>query len=106
MDEFLNLSNFTQQSSLGKGSFAEVYKVKEISTGKIYAAKVIDCGDDENECNRVMDREVGIMICTKHPTINKIIGYSTLDFQEENNVTIIMEYAKNGSLLDVINNIQ
>ena len=45
------------------------------------------------------------MICVKHPTLIKFIGYSKKDFLDESNVTIIMELAKNGSLNDVIESI-
>ena len=52
------------------------------------------------------EREVKIMMNCQHPTIVKFIGYSILDFNEENNLTIIMELAKNGSLENIIKNIQ
>lgn len=45
------------------------------------------------------------MMCTNHPTIIKFIGYSKLDFLEENNVTVIMQLAPNGSLSSVIKSI-
>ena len=42
----------------------------------------------------------------KHPTIIKFVGYSKKDFLNEKNITLIMDYAKNGSLCNVIKKIQ
>lgn len=53
----------------------------------------------------MIDREIGIMMYANHPTIIKFIGFSLQDFLEENNVTIIMELCKNGSLLDIFQNL-
>lgn len=43
---FLNLDNYEKMDKLGKGSFGKVYRVKNIDTGDIYAAKVLY---DEND---------------------------------------------------------
>lgn len=105
MDEFLNLSNFTQQSSLGKGSFAEVYKVKEISTGKIYAAKIsqFDITGDQKSLTTNLKLELSIISRLNHPSVLKFIGYSPTDFSDCPRPIIITEFASNGSLSEVIN---
>ena len=54
----------------------------------------------------MINREVNIMMYTKHPTIIKFIGYSKIYFHDENNIAIIMELAKNGSLREVLRQIQ
>ena len=107
----INLKNFKKGKRLNKGGFGVVYEARskipdENKKYKIYAAKILDCGDDEEQCNKLIEREVGIMMCVNHPTIIKFIGYSKLDFHNENNLTIIMELAKNGSLSDVLKSIQ
>lgn len=43
----------------------------------------------------MIDREIKIMICARNPTIISFIGYSKHDFQDENNITIIMELDEN-----------
>lgn len=102
----VDIKRFKKGKRVQKGGFGIVYQVEEKETGIIYAAKIIDCGDDEQACNTIIEREVGIMTLAKHPTIVKFIGYSKLDFHDENNVVIIMELAKNGSLSNVIKSIQ
>lgn len=101
----ISLNNFEKGNRISQGSFGKVYKVKEKSTGKLYAAKVIECWDNKEQCDKMINREVNIMFSCKHPTIIKIIGYSNKDFLNENNIVIIMELAKNGSLYDVIKSI-
>lgn len=39
-------------------------------------------------------------------TMAKIIGYSSTDFRDENNITIVMEFLKHGSLSDVLKQIR
>ena len=98
----VDIKQFAKQKRINKGSFGFVYQIQDKKTGENYAAKIIDCDDDGDKCNEMVNREVNIMLHTKHPTIIKFIGYSKVDFQGENNVTIIMELAKNGSLRDEV----
>lgn len=69
----ISLNDFRKDKRLSKGGFGVVYKVERKNSGKFYAAKVIDCGDSEEQCNKIIDREVEIMICVKHPTLIKFI---------------------------------
>ena len=102
----IDIKKFKKIKRISKGGFGVVYKVEEKETGELFAAKIIDCDDDEEMCNQMIKREISIMMYARHPTIIKFIGYSKLDFHEENNITIIMELAKNGSLKNVIKKIQ
>ncbi|KAK8846489.1 hypothetical protein M9Y10_020512 [Tritrichomonas musculus] len=102
----IDINKFKKGKRISKGGFGVVYKVEEKKTGNFFAAKVIDCDDNEERCNEMIKREISIMINANHPTIIKFIGYSKVDFQEENNVTIIMELATNGSLKEVLKKIQ
>ena len=102
----VDIKNYERIKRINKGGFATIYKVKDKKSGEFYAAKIIDCGDDEEECAKIIDREVGILLHSIHPTIIKFTGYSKLDFLEESNVTILMELATNGSLSDLLKKIQ
>lgn len=102
----VDLNNFEKQRRIKKGGFGSIYLVKEKETGQIYAAKVLDCDDSAEQCKTLIDREIGIMMLVNHPTIIKFISFSLQDFQGENNVTLIIEYATNGSLFDVLKKIQ
>lgn len=52
----------------------------------------------------MIDWEIGIMMTINHPTLIKFFGIT--DFDDEPNVTIIMELAKKGSLADLIKKVQ
>lgn len=101
----LDIKRFNKIKRISKGGFGVIYKVEEKNTGKLFAAKVIDCDDEEEKCNEIVKREINIMMYVNHRTIIKLIGYSKLDFQNESNVTIIMELAKNGSVKDILKKI-
>lgn len=102
----IDINRYEKLKRINRGGFGFIYQVRNKETGNLYAAKVIDCGDDQEQCNKMIDREVGIMMSINHPTLVKLIGYSTVDFQGEKNITLIMELATNGSLLDIIKKIQ
>ena len=72
----------------------------------MYAAKVIDFDDDEEQSQKMIDREIGILMLIYHTTIKKLYGYSLRDFQNEFNVTLIMYLAQNGSLADILQKIK
>ena len=91
---------------VNRGGFGVVYSVEEKETNKIYSAKIIDCNDDEEQSKQMINREIAIMMSVNHPTIIKFYGYSLKDFQDEFNITILMQFAKNGSLDFVLKNIQ
>lgn len=79
-----------------------LYIMLKKKTGNIYDAKIIDCDDDEEKLNKMMTQNVESIMSLKHQTIINIIGYSKLDFSDENNIVVIMNHAKNGSLADLI----
>lgn len=98
----VDLAKYEKGNRIGGGVFGVVFRVKEILTGKIYAAKVINCDNNEHICNNTIEQEVKIMIKARHPTIIKMIGFSKKNFFNEFNVTIIMEFTENGSLAEII----
>ena len=91
-------------TSLGEGSYSEVFAVMEKSSKKIYAAKILkqDVYDEESDLR--IRREIEIISSCIHPTIIKFYGFSNKDFSGNNNIVIIMEYAKNKSLSEAIKN--
>ena len=103
MDEFLDLSKFTKQKKIGKGSFGQVYKVIEKGTENIFAAKVslVKITEDKKMFLN-LKREVSILSQLNHPSVLKFIGYSPVDFNQQSYPIIMTEYSPNGSLQDVI----
>lgn len=102
----VDIKNYKIQHQIQKGGFGSIYSVRNVQTGEIFAAKIINMHVNESQYKKMVNREIGIMIRCQHPTIVKFIGYSFKDFNDENNVTILMELVKNGSLLDHIQKVR
>ena len=87
---------------IGHGGTANVYKVKEIKTNKIYAAKIL------KEESEYFDNEVKMLKLIKENSymINLIdSGYGPIIKKEhptENKQYLILEYASKGVLFDYI----
>lgn len=106
-NEPLNLCKYKVQVKLDSGSFGKVYKVQNIETYEIYAAKIskLRIRKLKNNPDRLLFlfREIKIMSSLNHPSIIRYIGYSPKDFDGISKPTIITEYAPNYSLKDIIN---
>lgn len=105
---FLNLNSYEVIGRIGKGTYSKVCKVKDKSYGNIYAAKVSDSPVDDEQREESTSfftfSEVNVLSALNHKAILKFIGYSSTDFHKEPNPTIIMEFAPNKSLYNVISN--
>lgn len=106
LQNLIDLKQFTLGKSIGHGGFGSVFEVENIETKKKYAAKIIQCKNDEETRRKAFDREVFIMIYSDNPTIIKLVGFSLKDFDDNYNVTVIMEYITNGSLLKLLDNVR
>ncbi|KAK8847912.1 hypothetical protein M9Y10_018960 [Tritrichomonas musculus] len=104
MEDFIDLSNFSNQTYIGKGSFAKVYKVEDKETGEIFAAKISlnKLTEEQKQLMTNLKREIGIMSQLEHPSILKFKGYSPIDFKNESYPVIITEYSSNGSLDNIL----
>lgn len=99
---YLDINDFDKIMKIGVGSFSKVFKVKEKSTGILYAAKVSNNKDENNEDGKNMfDREIKIMFKLNHLSIIRIKGISPLNFNFKPRPTIIFELA-NSTLRDVL----
>lgn len=100
--EPLDLNKFKLIKKIGEGSFSCVYKVKQIDTGEVYAAK-INKNEIHNENKDSPEginflREVTYLSEISHPFIIKFIGFSPIDFNGCFHPVIITEYRPNKSL--------
>lgn len=102
----IDFDNYKKMKNIGRGKYGFVFLVKNKNTNEIFAAKQIPMENDISQQN--IQREIEILIRCQHPIIVKFHGYSTI-FDEENEtykVAIVMDYAKNGSLLNYLNKIR
>lgn len=102
----ISLKNYQKLSKIGQGSFGIIYKVNDKMSDELLAAKISKENVDDINDEVLFDlyREVNIMSKLNHPCILKFIGYSNVNFEQEEHPTIITEFLKNGSLKQVLMN--
>ena len=91
-----SLSDFTIIKELGKGGFGRAYLVRRNSDGVELCLKEIPL--KEGVCSEETEREAKMLSELNHEHIIKYYG----SFIESGNFYIIMEYAAEGSLADMI----
>lgn len=92
-----NVGDFQSLSrkAIGEGAFGQVFKVRHISTGNLYAIKVISKVKIlERSMSEQLKQEVRIMYSLNHPNIIKLHNH----FEDDNNVYLILELAEGGNL--------
>ncbi|KAK8838935.1 hypothetical protein M9Y10_032394 [Tritrichomonas musculus] len=110
-DNIIDLSKYKVIKYLGRGNFGQAYLIKDKESKKLYAAKStlheIQKYDPESKIDQnsilYLYREIKIMASLNHPSIIKYMGYNPLNFEGDRYITIISEYAPNGSLRQYIN---
>ena len=94
------LKDFELEAKLGSGSFSTVYKVRRLSDNKDYAMKRIKINGVTLKEKAYALNEIRILASLNHPNI---IQYYESIFEHKNNtLNIIMEYANNGDLNELI----
>ena len=102
----VDIRNFIKGKKICSGGYGDVFLTQYLSTGEYYAAKVLKRDPSKPQTQKLIENEVKIMMNINHPTIIKFLGYSLLDFNLANNVTIFMELAKNQALDNILEKIQ
>ncbi|CAL8106467.1 unnamed protein product [Calicophoron daubneyi] len=95
-------------SRLGDGGFCEVFKAKDMQTGRMVAIKRVDrakptyqkysAKEVEKKIKKLMYREASIMRALEHPNLVKL--YDLVD--ESDQIYLVMELAEGGELFDRI----
>lgn len=86
---------------LGSGAYGEVKLVREKSTSKLYAMKVINKKSLEQEAGlEVIMREITVHKELNHPNIIKLYD----NFEDAEMIYLMLEYAESGSLFQEIHN--
>lgn len=91
-------SDFEFHEELGKGAHGIVIKVKSLKNDKTYVIKKIDLLQFKKRNKNDVHKEAQILRKLKHPNIIRCYN----SFVEGNILFIVMEYAENGDLHQVI----
>ncbi|KAF7308545.1 Cell division control protein [Mycena chlorophos] len=87
-------THFQLGNCIGRGQFGSVYRALNLNTGQMVAVKRIRLeGLKEEEVTQLM-REVDLVKRLSHPSIVKYEGMA----RDEDTLSIVLEYAENGSL--------
>ena len=93
VEDFESISN----RAIGEGAFGQVFKVRHIKTGGLYAIKMISKSKIiEKGMLPQLRREVRIMYSLDHPYIIKLHNH----FEDDNNFYLILQLAEGGSLFN------
>ncbi|KAK8896745.1 hypothetical protein M9Y10_014662 [Tritrichomonas musculus] len=106
MEATVDINKFVEIEFIDEGSYGKVYKIADIETRQIFAAKIL-----KEPINSISDddliflsREVNLNSGMDHPSVSKHIGFSPIGFNQSPNPVIIMKYYKNGPLKKFIKN--
>lgn len=103
-DEIYQLNQSKYQSrykpitTIAKGAFGTVIKSKDIQTNNEVAVKILSKETCSQSTITQLIREITVLQNVNHPNIVKLYDY----FETSNEVYIIMEYIKGGTLMDFI----
>ena len=99
LSDFEFVQGDNENSYLGKGSYGSVRLMREKSTGKYFAIKIISKKQIyEYKTQEVLKREIKIQRKMDHPHICKLYYC----FEDTKNVYLVLEYAEHGSLFHYV----
>jgi len=97
--EGITIGNYLFERYLGKGSFANVWLGKHVKTGNEVAIKVISKASIKSKSEQTrFTREVSFLKQVDHPFISSLFE----EFQNEEYHFLVMEYAPNNTLLNLV----
>lgn len=99
IDNYLESRNLKYKRHLGSGNYATVYLVRTMDKKRMsFALKIIDLHKAESYRNRFIKSEIDTLQQIKHPNIIQTFDISQLGLY----LLILMEYAKNGTMADLL----
>ena len=98
----ISLDKYQVVKKIGEGAYSVVFLVEEKETKKKYAAKIHKLNDEDSRAKCL--RSIEFLGQNHNQCLVNFIGYSPIDFEGKENITIILDYEPNGSLEDLIRN--
>lgn len=99
----IDINNYEIIKKISQGGFGVIYLVLNKQTSERLVAKVnINTNIMNDRQSQFVKREISILMHVQHQTIIPLRGFSLFDFDGNQNVTIFMDYMKNGSLLSLL----
>lgn len=90
-------NDYEKNECIGTGSFGEVYKGRDVSTGKLVALKLVDLEKADDEID-VIQREIKVMSQISNP---HVVQYYT-SMMKGSTLWIVMEFMAGGSLKELL----
>lgn len=102
----VNIGKYEILECIGSGSFSVVYKVRSLSTGENYSAKVISMKDmTDKDSIESVSNEINILQKVDHRNVVKYIeSFNVSNELGEELFVIVTEFCCNGNLYDFIQN--
>lgn len=102
----IDINKYLNIKQIHNSKHGSVYLIQNEDTKKYYAAKVINCEDNEIAGQKSIDFLITSLIRLHHSTIIQYYSFSFKDFDNNDNIALIMDFSKNGSLANYIERIR
>ncbi|KAI3808652.1 hypothetical protein L1987_24609 [Smallanthus sonchifolius] len=89
-DSFQRLEKVDHHNSIGQGTYSNVYRARDLKTGRMMALKKVRFDNFQPESVRFMAREITILRKLDHPNIMKLEGIITSRLSS--NIYLVFEY--------------
>ena len=100
----VEISNLKVLSKIKSGGFNSIFSVQDIKNSEIYTAEVIDSSYLKNK--QKLEDEINALENIQHPTISKFYGYSKLDFEGNDNITLLFQFTPKFTLADLLSKVR
>jgi len=90
----VNSSNFLPLRKLGMGAFGDVYLVRKVSSGKLFAMKVLNKSSPDQNWLRYVRAERDVLAQIKSPYLCKL----NFAFQSKHKLFLVLDFYPGGDL--------
>ncbi|KAK8838437.1 hypothetical protein M9Y10_033064 [Tritrichomonas musculus] len=97
----IDINDYKIIRNINSGGFGIINLVQNKKNGQQYAAKT-NLIQNKSQNKLYISREVRILSQIQHSTVIQFKGFSYIDFDGRQNITILMDYMKEGSLANLL----